>query len=268
MHGESDMQSPVIRFSGRGVVFLLLLLAAFLPGCSDSHDEQAGSTSSAAWEAARMANMAPKRSVSTSEALLLAAERGDTETVKLLLEAGVKPDVAAPDGATALIRAARAGHTEIVKLLLDAQAEINATDKGGTTALMGAAAAGHIDVVKALIGAGADKSLRSQEGMTAYTLSQHYGHMAIAQLLAPPLPAPAATQEARVRQLQRLLAALGYDPGIADGIWGPKTAAALHAYQQDADLPVGDAISDALIEHAESTLRERRASRQPTAPGG
>ncbi len=210
-----------------------------------------------------MANMAPKRSVSTSEALLVAAGRGDTETVKLLLDAGVKADVRASDGATALIRAARAGHTEIVMLLLDARAAINAVDREGTTALMGAAAAGHTDVVKALIGAGADKSLRSQEGATAYMLSQHYGHMAIAQLLAPPPPPVSApTQETRVAQLQRLLAALGYDPGIADGIWGPQTAAALHAYQQDAGLPVSDVVSDELIVHAHNALKERRTSKR------
>jgi hypothetical protein len=259
------MQSSVIRVAR--LVFFILLVVSLL-GCSDSNDQQNSSTSSAAWEAARMANMAPKRSVSTSEALLLAAERGDTETVKLLLEAGVKTDVRASDGTTALIRAARAGNTDIVKLLLDARAKIDATDKEGTTALMGAAAAGHIDVVKALIGAGADKSLRSQEGMTAYMLSQHYGHAAIAQLLAPPPATPSPTQETRVVQLQRLLAALGYEPGLADGIWGPKTAAALHAYQQDTGLPVSDVVSDELIAHAQSTLKERRTGRQPKAPSG
>jgi hypothetical protein len=247
-----------------GVVSVQLLLTFSLSACSDSQDPQTSSKSSAAWEAARMANMAPKRSVSTSEALLVAAGRGDTETVKLLLEAGVKTDVKAADGATALIRAARAGHNDIVILLLNAKAEINAVDKRGTTALMGAAAAGHIGVVKALIDTGADKSLQSQEGVTAYMLSQKHGHMAIAQLLAPPLPAatPAPTPETRVAQLQRLLAALGYNPGFADGIWGPQTAAALHAYQQDAGLPVSDVVSDELIAHAQNTLKERHTSKQ------
>lgn len=255
------MKIPVIR---TGVVGVQLLLAFSLSACSDSQDQQTSSKSSAAWEAARMANMAPKRSVSTSEALLVAATRGDTETAKLLLEAGVKTDVRAADGATALIRAARAGHVEIVMLLLEAKAEINASDKEGTTALMGAAEAGHIDVVKKLVDAGADKSLRSKEDMTAYTLSQKHGHMAIARLVAPPPPpaTPAPTQETRVAQLQRVLAALGYDPGFADGIWGPRTAAALHAYQQDVGLPVSDVVSDELIAHANNTLKQRRTSRR------
>ena len=209
-----------------------------------------------------MANMAPTRSVSTSEALLVAADRGDAETVKLLLEAGVKADVQAPDGSTALIRAARAGHTEIVILLLAAQADVNAVDKEGTTALMAAAAAGHVDVVKALVDKGADKSLKSQEGATAHMLAQHYGHSAIAQLLTPPPPAPPPTQETRLTELQRLLAALGYDPGIADGVWGPKTAAALHAYQQNAGLPISDVVSDELMDHVRNTLKERRTSKR------
>lgn len=256
------MKSPVIRFS----IPCALLLAASLFACSDSQDQQTSATSSAAWEAARMANIAPKRSVSTSEALLAAAGRGDAETVKLLLEAGVKADVRAPDGATALIRAARQGHTEIVTLLLKAGAETDAADKEGATALMGAAAAGHMDVVKVLVDAGADKSLTSQEGATAYMLSQQHGHTAMAQLLAPPPPAPAPAQETRLAQLQRLLAALGYDPGIADGFWGPRTAAAVHAYQQDAGLPVSDVVNDELIAHARNALKERGASKGSAAP--
>ena len=75
----------------------------------------------------------------------------------------------------------------------------------------------------------------------------------------PPL-VPAPTQETRITQVQRLLSALGYDPGFADGIWGPQTAAALHAFQQDAGFPVSDVISDELIAHAQSVLKDRRTS--------
>lgn len=41
-----------------------------------------------------------------------------------------------------------------------------------------------------------------------------------------------------IRNLQDLLRARGYDPGPTDGIMGPRTDAALRAYQRDAGLPV------------------------------
>lgn len=41
-----------------------------------------------------------------------------------------------------------------------------------------------------------------------------------------------------VREAQMLLAQLGYQPGSADGIWGPKTSSALQSFQRDAGMQV------------------------------
>ena len=83
---------------------------------------------------------APRQPVSPIEALLAAARRGDVETAKLLLEAGVRADVRDANGLTPLMLAAREGHAEIVALLVDAKANINGANRRGMTPLMIAAA--------------------------------------------------------------------------------------------------------------------------------
>jgi TPR repeat protein/S1-C subfamily serine protease len=53
-------------------------------------------------------------------------------------------------------------------------------------------------------------------------------------------------EKLRIRVIQWQLTGLGYDPGPADGIIGPKTRAAIRAFQSDVGLPVDGEISDAL----------------------
>ena len=51
--------------------------------------------------------------------------------------------------------------------------------------------------------------------------------------------APATTdRQSLVKDIQAGLAALGYNPGPADGLMGKKTANAIEAFQKDAGLPV------------------------------
>lgn len=47
--------------------------------------------------------------------------------------------------------------------------------------------------------------------------------------------------------VQQRLAALGYDPGPADGVYGPRTAAAIQAFLADRGLPPEAGITDTLI---------------------
>ena len=51
----------------------------------------------------------------------------------------------------------------------------------------------------------------------------------------------------RVRTAQEYLTTLGYDPGTPDGIVGPRTEAAIRAFQRNNDLPVDGMVSDQLI---------------------
>ena len=67
------------------------------------------------------------------------------------------------------------------------------------------------------------------------------------QRAAVPSPGPPASDPTITRQqnalTQRQLASLGYDPGPADGVIGPKTRAAIRAFQVREGLPVTGAIS-------------------------
>jgi ankyrin repeat protein len=93
-----------------------------------------------------------------------AATIGSSAIVAALLRAGAQADAAYGDGETALMLAARAGSVESVTLLIEAGADANAAEKfRGQTALMLAAAENHAAVVKALLAAGARANTRSAE---------------------------------------------------------------------------------------------------------
>ena len=59
---------------------------------------------------------------------------------------------------------------------------------------------------------------------------------------------------AGVIRVQAGLAKLGYDPGAIDGIWGPKTEAAIRAYQRDNNLLVDGRPSQELASHIDKEL--------------
>lgn len=59
---------------------------------------------------------------------------------------------------------------------------------------------------------------------------------------------------AAVIRVQAGLAKLGYDPGPADGIWGPKTETAIRAYQRDNSLLVDGRPSQELAAHIDRRL--------------
>ena len=61
----------------------------------------------------------------------------------------------------------------------------------------------------------------------------------------------------QIVELQRQLAALGFEPGEADGISGGRTRAAIRAFQRQAGLPVDGYASPELIARVEAQARSR-----------
>ncbi len=60
----------------------------------------------------------------------------------------------------------------------------------------------------------------------------------------------------RVRGIQQALVENGYDPGPADGVMGPKTAAAIRRYQEDHDLLVDGRPTAELAAHLNRRAEE------------
>jgi hypothetical protein len=90
-----------------------------------------------------------------SAALRWAAEVGDVRRLRLILGAPVRIDAPDERGRTALILAASRGQAESVDMLLAHDADPNAADANGTTPLKAALAAGQPAIVASLRRAGA-----------------------------------------------------------------------------------------------------------------
>ena len=90
--------------------------------------------------------------------LLVAAVKGDTATIRALVNAGANVNAKGKDGYTALMYAASWENADTVKALLDAGASVNAkisgSYKNGYTALSLAMENGHTATANALRAAG------------------------------------------------------------------------------------------------------------------
>ena len=113
---------------------------------------------------------------------IIAVKLNDQDAVRYFLK---KVDVNAQDeeGKTALILASDRGYTEIVKLLLEAGANVNLQDSHGNTALMWASSKGHIEVVRLLLESGAKVDLQNKDGATALMWASGDGKKEIAKIL-------------------------------------------------------------------------------------
>lgn len=128
--------------------------------------------------------------------LAIAAKKGHTEVVKLLLAAkasidantrikdpGDSPD-SIPPMKTPLMYAASARHTEVVKLLVAGKANVNATtDNAAHSVLMFAAMGGDAEILDLLIVAGAEVDYRDMTGATPLMYAASGGHVKAVELL-------------------------------------------------------------------------------------
>src|SRR5437879_707554 len=88
------------------------------------------------------------------DAMQKALAEKDVGTVTRLLNRGMSPDTADPEGTTLLMFAAREGDARMVDALLKARANPKLRNRVGDTPLMLAAVQGHLPIVRALLKAG------------------------------------------------------------------------------------------------------------------
>lgn len=122
-------------------------------------------------------------------ALIWAAQLGQDDVVKMLLDRGADPNHAMDVhgwgmGKTALIWSSQQGHATSARLLLEYGADVNyRTPVQGCTAIIMAAQHGHEDVVGLLLVFGAVAAVANAAGFTARTQSEVRGHLTVAALL-------------------------------------------------------------------------------------
>ena len=119
--------------------------------------------------------------------LLLAANSGSADAVRVLLDAGASVNVAhAGNGVTPLIAAAVAGNDEMLEALIAKRADVDHAEARNWTALSFAAQYGHATCVDQLIAAGANVGWITLTGLTPWMLA------ADAQKDPPPNVSPEA----------------------------------------------------------------------------
>ena len=122
--------------------------------------------------------------------LMLAVLKGQTESIRELVNAGANVNARDNKGWTALLWAAFLGHTEAIRELVKAGANIEARSDSDRTALVYAAFLGHTEVIRELVKAGANVNASTEYGNTAFDMwqSKHKNHpdfQEISDLLRP-----------------------------------------------------------------------------------
>ncbi len=115
--------------------------------------------------------------------LIMAAEQGDFDSVKLLIDRGLDVNHTTGDGVTALMYAASNGHSDIVELLVENGAEIDAVPLNGITALAGAVRNDHYEVALYLLQNGADAGIADDRGITPLMHASSYDLFEVTELL-------------------------------------------------------------------------------------
>ena len=119
--------------------------------------------------------------------LHIAANNGELEIVKWLIEAGIEVNaLGGIAGGNALTEAAEGGHVEVVKCLLRHGAEMNLT-KSEWNPLFAAIVSGHMEVVKVLLKAGIDfrkaYTGTGTKNLDAHFLAVEQGQVEIAKVI-------------------------------------------------------------------------------------
>jgi ankyrin repeat protein len=115
--------------------------------------------------------------------LILAAERGDRDSVLLLIREGYDVNETTGEGVSALMYAAGNGFLEITMILVENGAEINAEPANGITALSSACINNHYETALFLLQNGADTEIADYLQVTPLMYAVAHDYFEITELL-------------------------------------------------------------------------------------
>ncbi|XP_030291939.1 ankycorbin isoform X2 [Sparus aurata] len=134
-------------------------------------------------EAEKVASLLAKKGASAvkldsegKSALHVAAARGQTDCLSVILAHGADLSITDAAGYNPLHLAAKNNHTECCKKLIQSKLPIDATDSSGKTALHHAAASGNIQAVQLLCELKSPINMKDADGLTPLLLSAKNSH--------------------------------------------------------------------------------------------
>jgi len=132
---------------------------------------------------AKSPDLINKRGDMGATPLHIAAEEGNVDIIKLLIENGLHTGVVDWIGNTALHIASAKGHTQAVAVLHEHGADPAAKNNQNDTPIHLAADAGHVEVARLLIEIGADINGLDYRNQTPLKRAQDRGRKEVAELL-------------------------------------------------------------------------------------
>jgi len=121
--------------------------------------------------------MEPAMSETENNALLDAAQSGNTKAIASLIREGARLDKRSENGQTALLIATRANDFKTAKLLIEAGADVNAKDAIQDSPYLYAGARGHLEILQLTLSHGADLKSTNRYGGTALIPASERGHV-------------------------------------------------------------------------------------------
>ncbi|AIF81939.1 hypothetical protein I862_06925 [endosymbiont of Acanthamoeba sp. UWC8] len=159
-----------------------VLLSNFIYNCAFNNLDILQEITSDEKYTANVASLINK-SIDRINPLAAAAIEGYYDIVKLLLDKGADPNIAANKGVTPLYIAAQNGHVNVVELLLKRGANTDFITDEGITPLYIAAQNGHVNVVELLLKSGANVDPITGKGITPLYIAAQNGYVNIVELL-------------------------------------------------------------------------------------
>jgi uncharacterized protein len=115
--------------------------------------------------------------------LILAVDKEDTISIKLLLDRGANVNSTTVEGVTPLMYACESGNLDIVKLLVERGADLNKIPYTGPSALIAATKKNFYEIAEYLVGKKANLNIRDDEGITAVNYAAAFNNYDVMDML-------------------------------------------------------------------------------------